>query len=77
MIKFRLHVSFVIVLCCLNSVAGQSNDDAAARIAAEGQQAMAQGRMGDAKASREKLALLEPSVAEVLASLSAICFKLR
>jgi tetratricopeptide (TPR) repeat protein len=77
MINSRLLVFFVIGLCCLNSGAGQSNDDAAARIAAEGQQAMAQGRMGDAKASFEKLAKLEPSVAEVHASLAAICFKLR
>lgn len=76
MIKIRLVVLSVIALCCHGAVAWQSNDDAA-QIAAEGQQAMAQGRMADAKASFEKLAKLEPSVAEVHASLAAICFKLR
>lgn len=38
---------------------------------------MAQGRMLDAKASFEKLARMEPSIAEVHATLAAICFKLR
>jgi len=77
MIKIRVVVFSAIALCCLKPIAAQSNDDAAAQIAAEGQQAMAQGRMADAKASFEKLAKLEPGVAEVHASLAAICFKLR
>ena len=38
---------------------------------------MAQGRMIEAKASFEKLAKLEPSVAEVHATLAAICFSLK
>ncbi|MBS1803245.1 MAG: tetratricopeptide repeat protein [Acidobacteria bacterium] len=54
----------------------QANDDAA-RLASEGQQAMAQGRMTDAKDVFEKLARMEPAVAEIHASLAAICFKLR
>jgi len=77
MIKQRLCAVSIFAFCCLLPVAGQSNDDAAAQIAAEGQQAMTQGRMVDAKASFEKLAKLEPSVAEVHATLAAICFKLK
>jgi len=56
---------------------GQSNDAMAAQLASEGQQAVAQGRMQDARESFEKLARMEPSVAEVHATLAAICFKLR
>jgi tetratricopeptide (TPR) repeat protein len=77
MVKIRLVVLSAIALCCFGPVAAQSNDDAAAQIAADGQQAMAQGRMADAKASFEKLAKLEPSVAEVHATLAAIDFKLK
>jgi tetratricopeptide (TPR) repeat protein len=56
---------------------GQSDDDVAAQLAKEGQQAMAQGRMADAQSSFERLAKLEPSVAEVHATLAVICFKLK
>jgi tetratricopeptide (TPR) repeat protein len=71
--------AWVFVFWCAFSIAGsgQSKDDAAAQIAAEGQQAMAQGRMAEARVSFEKLAKLEPSVAEVHATLGAICFKLK
>jgi len=56
---------------------GQSSDTAAAQLAQDGQQAMAQGRMLDAKSSFERLARMEPSVAEVHATLAAIDFKLK
>jgi tetratricopeptide (TPR) repeat protein len=67
------------MFCCAFTarVAGQSNDEVAVQLATEGQQALAQGRMQDAKASFEKLARVEPSVAEVHATLAAICFKLK
>lgn len=79
MIKRRLVPACVFAFFYLLSIAcgGQENDAAAARLAAEGQQAMAQGRMADARASFERLATLKPSLAEVHASLAAICFKLK
>ena len=49
----------------------------AANYAAEGQQALAQGRYDAAQADFEKLAKLEPGVAEVHATLAAIYFKQR
>src|SRR5215469_14010468 len=66
-------------ICCLLALPAkaQSSDQAAAALAAEGQQAMAQGRMADARASFEKLAHIDPSIAEVHATLAAIDFKLR
>lgn len=69
----------VLVLCfaLTTAASAQSNDAAAAQVASEGQQAMAQGRMADARASFEKLAQMEPQVAEVHATLAAICFKLK
>src|SRR5215469_17559755 len=68
-----------VVLGLLSSVFawGQSKDEVAAQLARDGQQAMAHGQMAEARASFEKLAALEPSVAEVHATLAAICFKLK
>jgi len=78
MIK-RLSVAASFAFFCLFSIAGlgQASDDAAAQLATEGQRAMAQGRMAEAKESFEKLARMEPSIAEVHATLAAICFKLK
>jgi len=56
--------------------ATQATDDAG-RLASEGQQAIAQGRMTDAKDSFQKLARMEPSVAEIHATLAVIHFKLK
>jgi tetratricopeptide (TPR) repeat protein len=59
-------------------LAAQTNsDDASARYAAAGQQALAAGRYAEAQADYEKLAKLEPGIAEVHATLAAIDFKLR
>lgn len=79
MIRIRLRAVSVAVLCCAlaSFTFGQSSDEVAAQVAAEGQHAMAQGRMLDAKANFEKLAQMQPSVAEVHATLAAICFKLK
>ena len=46
-------------------------------LAAQGRQALAQGRYPDAQAAFEKLARLKPSIAEVHATLAVIDFKLR
>jgi len=79
MIRVRYRAVWIPLLSFgLSLVAkGQSNDDVAAQLAREGQQAMAQGRMADAQSSFERLAKLEPSVAEVHATLAAIYFKLK
>jgi tetratricopeptide (TPR) repeat protein len=79
MISVRFQAAFAILFSCVFALPlrAQSNDALAAQLASEGQQAMAQGRMIEAKASFEKLAKLEPSVGEVHATLAAICFKLK
>jgi tetratricopeptide (TPR) repeat protein len=51
--------------------------DASARYAAAGQQALAAGRYAEAQADYEKLAKLEPDIAEIHATLAVIDFKLR
>jgi tetratricopeptide (TPR) repeat protein len=53
------------------------SDDAFARYADAGQQALAAGYYVEAKADCEKLAKLEPGIAEVHATLAVIDFKLR
>lgn len=57
------------------AIAQTGTDDDAARYAGEGQQALAQGRFGEAQADFEKLTKLEPNVAEAHATLAAICFQ--
>ena len=59
------------------STNAQSNDDVAAQLAQEGRQALAAGRNAEAQTIFEKLSNLEPSVAEIHATLAAICFKLK
>jgi tetratricopeptide (TPR) repeat protein len=65
------------MICCVSILQGQSSDEAGAQVAREGRLAIAQGRMVDAKSSFEQLTRIEPSVAEVHATLAAICFKLK
>lgn len=65
---------------CILPVQGRSQagaDEQAQQYAAEGQQAMAEGRFDVAEAAFEKLAKLDPGVAEVHATLAAIYFKQR
>ena len=66
-------------LCVLPSVArSQGNtEEESAQYAAEGQRALAQGQFEAAQAAFEKLAKLNPGVAEVHATLAAIEFKQR
>jgi len=79
MSRIQFFAACAVVLCCAVApvVHSQGSDEEAAQLAREGQQAMAQGKMADAKASFEKLARMEPSVAEVHATLAAICFSLK
>ena len=81
--KYR-HCSVVLALalaggCVLPNVArAQGNtEQESEQYAAEGQRALAQGHFDAAQAAFEKLAKLNPGVAEVHATLAAIEFKLR
>lgn len=66
------------LLCALPMTsAAQNNEAQAARIASEGQQAMVRGDYATAEHDFESLAKLDPGVAEVHATLAAICFKQR
>jgi tetratricopeptide (TPR) repeat protein len=72
--------SLALAALCASAVAAfaQANSgDASARYAAAGQQALAAGRYAEAQADYEKLAKLEPAIAEVHATLAVIDFKLR
>jgi tetratricopeptide (TPR) repeat protein len=77
MISARFKPVWMLVLCSILPIFiwAQSNDDVAAQLAQSGRQALAEGRFADAQSDFEKLARLEPSVAEVHATLAAICFK--
>lgn len=69
-----------LAACCVSgalALAQTNSDDASARYAAAGQQALAAGRYAEAQADYEKLATLEPGTAEVHATLAVIDFKLR
>lgn len=70
----------VLAGCCLFTTIAQpqsSRADEAEQYAAAGQQALARGQFDTAQEAFEKLARLEPGVAEVHATLAAICFKQR
>ncbi|MGA7340005.1 MAG: tetratricopeptide repeat protein [Terracidiphilus sp.] len=80
MIDNRFSLGCVLALLCFSPIAAlaqASVDDRAAQYADEGQQALAQGHYADAQADFEKLAKLEPGVAEVHATLAAIYFQQR
>jgi tetratricopeptide (TPR) repeat protein len=72
--------SLALAAWCVSAALGLAQtdrDDASARYAAAGQQALAAGRYAEAHADYEKLAKLEPGIAEVHATLAVIDFKLR
>lgn len=71
--KFAL---MVLIGSSLDAVA-QGPQEQAQELATAGQQALAQGRYIEAQDAFQKLAHLQPSIAEVHASLAAIDFKLR
>jgi tetratricopeptide (TPR) repeat protein len=79
MMSIRTGLGYALMIACLVPVAllSQSSDDAAAQLSAEGRQALASGHFDQAQAAFEKLAKLEPSIAEVHATLAAIYFKQR
>jgi tetratricopeptide (TPR) repeat protein len=69
-----------LAACCVSAAfafAQTISDDAAARYAAAGQQALSAGRYAEAQTDYEKLAKLEPGIAEIHATLAVIDFKLR
>jgi len=66
----------VLFYACVYRAPAQSAN-AVEKYSAEGQQALAQGRYGEAEAAFEKLRELEPEVAEVHANLGAIYFQER
>jgi tetratricopeptide (TPR) repeat protein len=79
MIHLRFQLACALVLFCgPAAVFAQADADAqATQYADEGQQALAQGHYAVAQADFEKLAKLEAGVAEVHATLAAICFQQR
>ena len=76
----RLLPVLVLASCCTLPTLLQAqtdSDDEASQYAAAGQRALAQGRYVDAQSDFEKLAKLDPGIAEVHATLAVIYFKLR
>ena len=72
--------SLTLAACCVFAAwafAQTDSEQASARYAAAGQQALAAGRYSEARTNYEKLAKLEPGIAEVHATLAVIDFKLR
>jgi Flp pilus assembly protein TadD len=79
--KFNLAAAgCLLALLWVASPAGRAQAgaaDASDRYAAEGQQALAAGRYGEARTDFEQLAKLNPGVAEVHATLAAIYYQQR
>src|SRR5579862_8179498 len=71
--------SGLTIWCFLPQVvsAQSGNDDAEARYANAGQQALAAGRYSEAQTNFEQLAKLEPGIAEVHATLAVIYYQQR
>lgn len=77
MISARLLPALLIFGSLASPLTAQSSDDSAARLASEGQRALAAGHYAEAQGDFEQLAHLAPSVAEVHATLAVIYFKQR
>lgn len=76
--RIRGRLGWLAVLAfALTAVAQNRRDNEAAHFATTGQRAMQQGDYATAEQNFEALAKLEPNVAEVHATLAAICFKRR
>ena len=76
----RRSLCWVLAFWCIFALAAPaqtSSDDEAEQYATAGQQALAQGRYAEAQTNFEKLAKLDPDVAEVHATLAVIYFKQR
>lgn len=72
-------ICLLLLLGCALPISGwsQSADADAASLAASGQRAVAHGDYAAAEEKFEELARLDPAVAEIHATLAAICFKRR
>ena len=80
MMGHRFRPRLALAACCVSAAlafAQTDSDDASARYADAGQLALTAGRYAEARANYEKLAKLEPGIAEVHATLAVIDFKLR
>lgn len=80
MMSKRASLGLIAIFWCalpLAAPAQAGSDDEAAQYAQAGQQALAQGRYAEAQTNFEKLAKLDPDIAEVHATLAAIYFKQR
>lgn len=76
-IRVPITLSLLIAAALPLAAAQSSQDEEAARLAAAGQQAMMQNDYAAAQHNFEQVAKLEPGVAEVHATLAAICFRQR
>ena len=80
MMRTRLKLALVIAFSCFSLQAAlpqAGNDDEAANYADAGQKALSTGHYAEARDNFEKLAKLEPNIAEVHATLAVIYFKQR
>jgi tetratricopeptide (TPR) repeat protein len=78
--RWRLQLGSVLILSCVLPLAvwaQGANQDAEEQLAEAGQQALASGQYAVARTNFEKLAKLQPGIAEVHATLGVIDFKLR
>jgi len=71
------HLPALLFLSLVPVFAQAGHGEQIAQYTQDGQQALAQGRFATAQADFEKLAQLEPGVAEVHATLAAICYQQR
>jgi tetratricopeptide (TPR) repeat protein len=80
MVRFPLKLALTLVFSCFYVQAAQAQsgrEEDMARYADAGQKALAAGQYAQAQDNFEKLAKLDPSIAEVHATLAAIYFKQR
>ena len=78
--RWRLQLGSVLIFSCVLPFAAWAqgaNQDAEEQLAEAGQQALAAGQYAVARTNFEKLAKLQPGIAEVHATLAVIDFKLR
>ena len=78
--RWRLQLGSVLIFWCIFPLAvwaQGTNQDAEEQLAGAGQQALAAGQYAVARTNFEKLAKLQPGIAEVHATLGVIDFKLR
>jgi len=77
MMSAHLLLALLLLGSLAPQLSAQSSEDSAARLASEGQRALASGHYAEAQSDFEQLAHLAPSVAELHATLAVIYFKQR